>query len=250
MMMMMMVVVVVVGCHWGVWKCKYGKWSRNVGGSIHRWRNYYNAIVRPRLKKPHLDAIDLSSYRPISNLSFVSKIFERIIDSRFTEHADLSNLLSPYQSAYRKFHSTAWTETVLVKVHNDIDHYGHWSRRYWSSRHARLNISIRHRRPSDHSRRPLPALRCQRSSTRLVSFLPVQSLIYSSPEFWSVGDGCCRLRRSTRLIVGPKDVYCIHRRDGQNLRPARRQSSLFRRWHTGVHTRFSITGVCSSEPAE
>ena len=67
-----------------------------------------STIVRPRLKKPHLDASDLSSYRPISNLSFVSKILERIIDSRFTEHADLSNLLSPYQSAYRKFHSS-WT---------------------------------------------------------------------------------------------------------------------------------------------
>jgi len=52
-----------------------------------------------------------------SNLRFVSKILERIIDSRFTEHADLSDLLSPYQSAYCKFHST---ETVLVKVHNDI----------------------------------------------------------------------------------------------------------------------------------
>ena len=95
-------------------------------------------------------------------------------------------------------------------------HYGHWSRWYWSSRHARLNISIRHRRPSDPSRRPSPALRCQRSSTRLVSFLPVQSLIYSSSEFWCVGDGCCLLRRSTRLIVGPKDVHCIHRRNRLN----------------------------------
>ena len=37
-----------------------------------------SAIVRPRLKKPHLDASDLSSYRPISNLSFVSKILERM----------------------------------------------------------------------------------------------------------------------------------------------------------------------------
>ena len=50
-----------------------------------------SAIVRPRLKKPHFDASDLSSYKPIFNLSFVSKILEAIIDSRFTEHADLSN---------------------------------------------------------------------------------------------------------------------------------------------------------------
>jgi len=26
----------------GAGKCKYGKWTRNVRGSIHRWRNYYN----------------------------------------------------------------------------------------------------------------------------------------------------------------------------------------------------------------
>jgi len=76
-----------------------------------------SASVCPRLNKPHLDTNDLSTYKPISNSSFVSKILEPIIDSRFTEHADLCNLLSPHQTAYRKFHSN---ETVLVKVHNDI----------------------------------------------------------------------------------------------------------------------------------
>jgi len=47
-----------------------------------------SAIVRPRLKKPSLDTADLNSYRPISNLSFVSEVLERIIDSRLTEHAN------------------------------------------------------------------------------------------------------------------------------------------------------------------
>jgi len=141
------------------------------------------------------------------------------------------------------------TETVLVKVHNNVIYCGHWSRWYCSSCHARLDIGIWHRRPADASRHlsSMFHYRYQQSNTWLASFLHVQSLIYSSPEFWCVGDGCCRLRRSTRLIVGSKDVHCIHRRNGRNLRPARRQSSLLR---TGEHSCFSITGIWSSEPAE
>ena len=35
------------------------------------------AIVVPALKKPSLDPLDMTNYRPISNLSFVSKLLER-----------------------------------------------------------------------------------------------------------------------------------------------------------------------------
>ena len=79
--------------------------------------NQKSAIVRPLLKKSNLNPTDLNSFRPISNLSFVSKLLERTIDSRFTHHAVTYNLFSPVQSAYRKYHSI---ETALVKIHNDI----------------------------------------------------------------------------------------------------------------------------------
>src|SRR5664279_3109305 len=46
------------------------------------------AITVPLLKKPTLDSSDLNSFRPISNLSFVSKIVERVADSRFVEHVE------------------------------------------------------------------------------------------------------------------------------------------------------------------
>ena len=50
---------------------------------------------------------NLNSYRPISNLSFISKILDR----HRARHS--FNLLSPVQSIYRKHYST---ETALVKV--------------------------------------------------------------------------------------------------------------------------------------
>ena len=66
----------------------------------------------PILKKPSLDPLDLNSYRPISNLSFVSKMVERIVDSRL-----IAYLTPEYQSAYRRNHST---ETALVRLYNDM----------------------------------------------------------------------------------------------------------------------------------
>jgi len=69
------------------------------------------------LKKPSLDADDLNSYRPISNLSFVSKLVERVTPCRFIDHAEQNKLLPVKESAYRRHHST---ESSVVKVMNDI----------------------------------------------------------------------------------------------------------------------------------
>ena len=55
--------------------------------------NSKRAIVRPLLKKSSLDPNDPSSYRPISNLSFVSKIIERVVDARISSHTSKHNLL-------------------------------------------------------------------------------------------------------------------------------------------------------------
>ena len=76
-----------------------------------------SAIVRPLIKKPTLPKDNLSNYRPISNLSFISKILEKVIYSRLCSHLDSFQSLSPFQSAYRRFHST---ETALTKIHNDL----------------------------------------------------------------------------------------------------------------------------------
>src|SRR6187399_1771265 len=79
--------------------------------------SFKSAVVRPLLKKHNLPIYDLSSYRPISNLNFISKVLERIIHSRINNHLQSFPSLCPFQSAYRKFHST---ETALLRIQNDL----------------------------------------------------------------------------------------------------------------------------------
>ena len=68
-------------------------------------------------KKASLSKSDLKNYRPVSNLSFVSKVSERVVDSQIRSHMTENDLFEDMQSAYRSNHST---ETALVKVTNDI----------------------------------------------------------------------------------------------------------------------------------
>ena len=75
------------------------------------------ALLRPSLKKAGLDIEDMNNYRPISNLSFLSKIVERAILDQLLPFLEQNEIVSKHQSAYRKFHST---ETALCRIHNDL----------------------------------------------------------------------------------------------------------------------------------
>lgn len=75
------------------------------------------ALLRPLLKKIGLDVEDMSNYRPVSNLSFLSKLVERAILDQLLPFLEQNGIVPQYQSAYRKFHST---ETALCKILNDL----------------------------------------------------------------------------------------------------------------------------------
>ena len=77
------------------------------------WRE---ALVLPTLKKAGLDTV-FKNYRPVSNLSFISKVTEKAVFIQIDNHMKKHDLYPSLQSAYRKNHST---ETALLKVTNDV----------------------------------------------------------------------------------------------------------------------------------
>ena len=75
------------------------------------------AIIFPSLKKANPDHIEYNSYRPISNIAFLSKTLERAASIQTTNYLLENDLFAKFQSAYRRYHST---ETALICVMNDI----------------------------------------------------------------------------------------------------------------------------------
>ena len=78
-----------------------------------KWKQ---ALVKPLIKKPTAGQ-EKSNYRLESNLSFISKVAEKVTLTQFTKHCDENKLLPAYQSAYRKNHTC---ETSLVKLVDDL----------------------------------------------------------------------------------------------------------------------------------
>ena len=76
-----------------------------------------SSVIVPLIKKPGLDAEILKNYRPVANLTFLSKVIEKVIALQIYEHLSNNDIVDSFQSAYKAGHSC---ETALLRVYNDI----------------------------------------------------------------------------------------------------------------------------------
>jgi len=84
-------------------------------------QDFKNAVVKPLLKKDGVDTSQMKNYRPVSNLSFISKLLERVAQIRLQEFLDSNNMMPGTQSGYREFHSTDtmiffWPLTTVMSL--------------------------------------------------------------------------------------------------------------------------------------
>lgn len=75
------------------------------------------AVIKPTIKKAGADPDVMKNFRPVSNLSAISKLVERVALNQWNSHLTLNDLYCPVQSGYRPLHSC---ETLLLKMFDDI----------------------------------------------------------------------------------------------------------------------------------
>ena len=78
--------------------------------------SFKRAIARSLLKKPALEKYILKHYRPVSNLPFISKVLENMVESRLENYLASNYLHDRVQSAYCTGHSTG---TTILRVRHD-----------------------------------------------------------------------------------------------------------------------------------
>ena len=74
---------------------------------------FKTAVLTPLIKKTNPPSDDLKNYRPVSGLSFISKLVQPVVAKQLLEHIHVHSLDNPYQLAYKAGRST---ETALLCI--------------------------------------------------------------------------------------------------------------------------------------
>ena len=84
--------------------------------------DFKHALISPILKKNNLDKNSLCNYRPISQLSTISKILEKVVFKQLIYYLEINNIIDPFQSAYRPNHNTEkCLNHVISNILNSLD---------------------------------------------------------------------------------------------------------------------------------
>jgi len=67
---------------------------------------FKQAVIQPLLKKHNLDSFDLQNYRPISKLSCLSKVLEKVVYAQLMLFLSKHEILDKFQSGFRAGYST------------------------------------------------------------------------------------------------------------------------------------------------
>ena len=91
----------------------------NLSLEIGRMDKVKSAVILPLIKELNsmTDTDEYKNYRPVSNLLFIGKLVERVVDIRLQEHLDKNKLNIKEEYGYKQDHST---ELLLTWVTNNL----------------------------------------------------------------------------------------------------------------------------------
>ena len=188
------------------------------------------ANITPILKKASLDPLDLGNCRPISNLTFLSKLLERAAYEQIVGYMKRHQLLPSLQSAYQKNRST---ETATIKVMSDI---------YRAADAGLVTLLglldlFRHCRPRDPSGSTPTSLRHLRTRARMDWVILDRAISIRSIQRRDFGDNDGHFRRPSGIGARPDSLHRVLCGSHWHRIAARFQRPRFRRWLTGLRAR-------------
>ena len=179
--------------------------SLNKGTFSNQWKT---AIVKPLIKHKKKGTA-YTNYRPLSNMSFISKVVERCTLQQLTQHCNINTLLPDFQSAYWKHHGCEISQPPEA---NKWHSKGHGKPAGNGHDHSRSQCHLQHCQPWAAATSVQSQIQSDRHGSRLVQELPDSKKIQSLNKWnllkWENHELQCTPRICTRSLL--LHSICIH----------------------------------------